>query len=108
MSYIAWIRQRGEGCDYTIGCGHNLYELKAETQEEAFAAVEAMMAETVCFDHAEQYEAITIYEVVDIYEVNVDALYKKEEARLATLAAQDIEQKEKALYERLRGKYEID
>ena len=106
MKYIAWIIQNGEGCDYTIGCGHNLYELKAETGEEAIAEVKAMTVETVCFEWSERYANITIYEISDAYEVNVERIYKQEEEHLAALAVQEIEQKEEALYKELKTKYE--
>jgi hypothetical protein len=30
-----WFKQAGEGCDYTIGCGEILLELKATNMEDA-------------------------------------------------------------------------
>jgi len=35
MIYYALIKQVGEGCDYTIGCGRNWKRLEATTLEEA-------------------------------------------------------------------------
>ena len=33
--FYAHVEEMGEGCDYTIGCGHRLVKLKATTREEA-------------------------------------------------------------------------
>lgn len=30
MKYYAYLKQEGEGCDYTIGCGNTLITLNAE------------------------------------------------------------------------------
>lgn len=35
-TYLIIIKQSGEGCDFTIGCGLNIYNFKANTPEEAF------------------------------------------------------------------------
>ena len=108
VEYVAWVNQNGEGCDYTIGCGHNLYALKAKTMEEAITEAEKMVLETVGYAWAERYGDVTIYEISDAYNVRVERVYRQEEERLAALAAQEIEQMERALYERLRDKYVVE
>jgi len=35
MKFYLWLKQSGEGCDYTIGCGQRLVLLNAETMEQA-------------------------------------------------------------------------
>ncbi len=35
VTYYAHLQQKGEGCDYTIGCGHALLRLRATTLEAA-------------------------------------------------------------------------
>jgi len=35
MKFICVMKQNGEGCDYTIGCGMRFFTLNAETPEEA-------------------------------------------------------------------------
>ena len=35
MKYKAYLKQDGEGCDYTIGCGQTIVELQANNKEEA-------------------------------------------------------------------------
>ena len=32
-NYWLWIKQKGQGCDYMIGCGQVLVPLKGETRE---------------------------------------------------------------------------
>ncbi len=35
MKFFLWLKQKGEGCDYTIGCGSKLFELKGDTPGRA-------------------------------------------------------------------------
>lgn len=35
MKYVIILEQRGEGCDYTIGCGINFRVIEAESREKA-------------------------------------------------------------------------
>jgi len=35
MKFYLWMRQSGDGCDYTIGCGNTLHPLEGATIEEA-------------------------------------------------------------------------
>jgi hypothetical protein len=30
MKYVAYLKQDGEGCDYTIGCGLEMVKLKSD------------------------------------------------------------------------------
>lgn len=33
--FIAYVEQKSEGCDYSIACGIDMFELKAQTTEDA-------------------------------------------------------------------------
>jgi len=35
MKYYAYLKQNGEGCDYTIGCAQTLITIDAENDDEA-------------------------------------------------------------------------
>lgn len=35
MKYLLYLKQNGEGCDYTIGCGETLIEIKAAYDNDA-------------------------------------------------------------------------
>lgn len=37
MRFYLWMKQKGGGCDYTIGCGECLVTLKATSLDEALA-----------------------------------------------------------------------
>ncbi len=37
--FFLWMKQRGEGCDYTIGCGEKLEELNGVDEEHLPAAI---------------------------------------------------------------------
>lgn len=47
MKYFLWLKQSGEGCDYTIGCGSKLLEVEAETPEAAKALFVTQVSEMI-------------------------------------------------------------
>ena len=103
--YIVWIVQHGEGCDYTIGCGRNLYDLEATDKEAAIAEVTTMVKETVQWGKAARYGEITIYEVSDSLEISPGPLYRREELQADLIAQREAEESERALYAKLKEKY---
>jgi len=45
MTYYLYAQQKGEGCDYTIGCAQAIYRLKATCLEELAADVKQVFDE---------------------------------------------------------------
>ena len=45
MQFALWLKQEGEGCDYTIGCGNKLVQLRSQTVEEAHEESKAVLLE---------------------------------------------------------------
>lgn len=41
MTRYLYMQQEGEGCDYTIGCGETLVELKTGSEEEILHVLES-------------------------------------------------------------------
>ena len=39
MKFLAYIKQKGEGCDYTIGCGQTMWVFEADSWEAAIEKV---------------------------------------------------------------------
>jgi hypothetical protein len=35
MKYYAYLKQHGEGCDYTIGCGNTIIDFEANSDDDA-------------------------------------------------------------------------
>lgn len=62
ITYYAHLQQNGEGCDYTIGCGHALRRLKATT-------LEAAKVEAVAHDDAANEEAYTFESRIESLEM---------------------------------------
>ena len=56
--FYAHVQEMGEGCDYTIGCGHRLVKLKATTREEAEREVMQDDSEGAVREHFPFCEAV--------------------------------------------------
>jgi len=82
MKYALWLKQSGEGCDYTIGCGERIYPLEATTLEEAKEEIAEGVAEGDIRSGDDIEEAV-IYsfedDVLDIFESHAQEM---EDARL--------------------------
>lgn len=111
--YIAVLKQAGEGCGYTIGCGLSVEELGEHPNAvDAFTGYVgrddgfASFYERHLKDRAEwRLQSFTIYEVAAVSSVDLAALKTGEEQRRADAAKQKADAKERAEYERLAKKY---
>lgn len=45
MNYYAYLKQKGEGCDYTIGCGNTLIRIEANSDKEAISKLSEIIEE---------------------------------------------------------------
>ena len=61
--FIAELHQKGEGCDYTIGCGIDVIQIDASNMDEAISKLQSIIDEEYTDDRSLK-EAI-IYEVVN-------------------------------------------
>lgn len=91
--FIAYVKQRGEGCDYTIGCGLAIYEPKATTLDEATAEV---LREYPPVNHEGKRDIASIM----LYEVAVT--YNLSEAIDVEIERLSVERKAEALAEKKR------
>ena len=114
--YIAYIKQDGEGCDYTIACGYKLIELRGGTIEEAREDLMKRMSPhgwddeddedyDTSYSGEQALESATIYEVTSEEEFDTDEFYKsfKEREKLSKQDAAD--RKEREEYQRLHNKF---
>lgn len=61
MKFYLYRKQLGQGCDYTIGCGEALHELKAQSTEEAVKeAVAAFTNEELSLGGDTEYSEVFI------------------------------------------------
>ena len=124
MKFVILVKQEGEGCDYTIGCGYLYRFFDAKDMEDALYRVRTMEREdhndNLVFGHrASDLKQAIIVRVDDM----VDALHtksqreiaedeerakaaKEEERQERDAAAKEQEAKDRAEYERLKRKFE--
>lgn len=104
MKFIAYLKQCGGGCDYTIGCGQKLIGLDAQTWDEARAEVRKLLAEDYSHDES-LLETVTIYEVKTALRVPVDEWYAEiEDEGNEAQEARDKENRRRE-YERLKREF---
>jgi len=75
--YKLYVKERGEGCDYTIGCGNHLFDLKALSLEEAEKEAQKILEEHT---HSErEFETayiLTIQKDISSYGEVAENLYR--------------------------------
>jgi len=104
MIYYAHLDQGGEGCDYTIGCGHKLQKLKATSLDAARTEVEALIDEDYSSEMTEVAH-VKILEVATVLELDVAARYQAiKEKRLAAEEARRLKSEREEFY-RLKQKF---
>lgn len=117
--YAVVIKQNGEGCDYTIGCGMQTVELKSTTREEALREARMIVqgtpdgdyeygfADTMLIDY--DHTTTSRIQYAKLVQIEEDLPVAQWHAEL--LAAhrrsqeESTEAKERAEYERLRNKF---
>jgi hypothetical protein len=108
--FIAYVKQKAEGCDYTIGCGIALWFLSAKTKDEA---IDELKSKVIGDDDIEggyigenELERITLFEVVESTEIPLSLWYKEgQEIAIAHEKVLKYQQRKK-LYEELRSEFE--
>lgn len=97
MVYKMWMKQTGEGCDYTIACGQKLFDLKATDIESAKEEARELIDE-VTNDEVQVDTAYILNVVEDITEMGDEI----EEMRLERRRKIELEKKREQL-ERLKA-----
>lgn len=83
--YILHLKQRYEGCDYSISCGETLRLLESTDRDEALKETEEIIIGVEEDEYAGDYideneiDTAILYKVSDSEEINLDVLYKKVE-----------------------------
>ena len=106
------------GCDYSIGCGVQVVEIKAESMTDAISRVIAAVGAdedhekdrgdfSGTFDHGEMNSlvACTIYAISESKKIDLDAEAKRIERERVARHQRQTTQTERAEYERLAKKY---
>jgi hypothetical protein len=103
MKYVAYLKQDGEGCDYTIGCGLEMVKLKSDNLESAESELIDMIRESYTGDTS--LESAKIYEVSNEKSVDLRSVYKKISDEKESIKRKKLEDSEKNEYERLVKKF---
>lgn len=98
--FIAYVKQAGEGCDYTIGCAQTLWRLKATTRIDAVEELQRKVGEV------ERLGELTLFEVVNEEEMPIEQWYTEAENRADERAQQAELNAERAELKRLKAKFE--
>jgi hypothetical protein len=108
VKYLLIRKQRGEGCDYTIGCGTAINSLGAATAADALTEAKQLLFG----DDPEHYDVkhdehrlrnATIVQVVQA--VPLDAWYAELEGLAAARVAREQDARDRADLERLSKKF---
>ncbi len=97
-----WLKQFGEGCDYTIGCGQKMMDLKAVTYQSALEEADKEVRERGLDEQAIQ-EAILI-PVDSTIPINVSKINFEMETERRQAKEKTQKEKEEAEFERLKKK----
>jgi len=100
MKYYAHLIQKGEGCDYTIGCANTLITIEAGDDEEA----KEKLAEEIREEYTGELELSEIKLFKNLIDFDLDDVYDKlnSEKKAEKNRLQHLRDKED--FERLRRK----
>jgi hypothetical protein len=105
MKHFLVIYNQGGGCDYTIGCGIRTERIDATDMEAAKRLVYDQIQEEHPSDSEMGIDTCVIFEVTDIFTVDVDSVYQKIDMEKIVLEQARKEAEEREEYKRLKAKF---
>ena len=103
-SYLLIVEQRGEGCDYTIGCGVHYQTLGAVDNHDALDKVDSILRDAFGYDRI--LKTAWLVEMGNHHHIDMDAFYDNMEIEKSKESAKHEEEKERRLLAELKAKYE--
>lgn len=103
--FKVFIKQEGEGCDYTIACGETVIELKATTLWEAIKEFQDI-AERDYYSQDRRLKEAKIYDISRTEAINMPALYSLIDDIRDRREKQKDRDKKRALYEQLKQEFD--
>lgn len=114
MKYIAYVKQKDYGCDYTIGCAQTLWRLKAQDLASAMLELRDEVIgkpwadgcgyEDGYWDEYQLSQAI-LFKVEDEIDVPLSMWYTEAEKQAQERKAAVSDEAERAEFERLKEKF---
>ena len=105
MEYKAYLKQSGEGCDYTIGCAQTVINIEATSMEEAKQKLTATIIEEYNDDEC-MLDSAELYECNEVFAMPIDDIYAKAEQLEQQEKQKQQEEAERKEYERLKNKFD--
>ena len=121
MKFWAYVKQRGEGCGYTIACGEAIWEIEANSWEDAVEEARLFTVGNPKWEeedddvHMGQWlgrpgkrprlEWVRLVEIVREEEMPIVEWYAARVAEHEEIERQEHEQYERERYEQLKQKY---
>jgi len=103
MIYKAYLKQIGEGCDYTIGCAQTIINIQAGDIDEAMRKLYHKVKENYTGELT--LESCVLYEINDIVICNLEKWYEQIDAAEIEAEERRAEELERKEYERLKAKF---
>ena len=103
MIYKAYLKQCGEGCDYTIGCAQTVIEIHAQNIDEAKQKLYQEIEEN--YTGERELELCELYEVKEVVICDLNEWYKRIRDVKYAIEQQHKEDLERKEFERLKAKF---
>lgn len=103
--FMCFVKQAESGCDYTIGCGINLIQLKSSNIDDVMIEMKDIIKNRFNFPEV-HISSCTIYEVSDSFIFDVNKTYNQIEEEEKERKRILKEEKERVEYDRLKQKYD--
>lgn len=104
MKYKAYLKQRGDGCDYTIGCAQTVIDIEATNMDEAKQKLTIKILEEYSYDES-MLDSAELYECNEVFAMPIDEIYAKKEQLEQQEQQRRQEEAERREYERLKHKF---
>lgn len=101
--YVAYLKQKGEGCDYTIGCARTMLTINANNIDNAKEKMIEILKENYCGET--ELSSCIIYEISNELKIDVKSIYNDIENDKKIKRLKKQEELEKAEMDRLIKKY---
>ena len=101
--YKAYLKQHGEGCDHTIGCGQMTVNIDARDSDEAKQKLIKLVKEEYTGDYA--LDTCELYECSNVFAIDTDKIYSKIEQDRKNEEAERVIQQERAEFDILNKKF---
>jgi hypothetical protein len=103
MIYKAYLKQSGEGCDYTIGCAKTVIDIEAQSIDEAKQKLYQEIEE--CYRDERGLELCELYEINEVVVCDLKEWYKRIDDAEYAIKQQREEDLERKEFERLKDKF---